>query len=350
MRGRCSPTTIAVVTVGGHLQFGYHTEGANQGEAPGFGNFAQGGNGLFNDYPNRVQLHQAWVTIERAADADCDCWDWGFRADYVYGTDGPNTQAFGALPNDWDNTWDHGFAYGHAIPQLYAEVAYGDLKIKGGHFFTIVGYEVVPATGNFFYSHTLSMNLAEPFTHTGVLAEFAWNEAVTVYGGWSAGWDTAFSSNGGDIFLGGITLQMTEDMSLAYAATGGDFGNGGGQDGYSHSLVLDWQVTDRVQTVLQSDLVSNPTFVQGPGRGDIISFISNTFYTINDCWKVGLRNEWFDHDALADEINVTTLGLNYKPHANVVLRPEVRVDNFHKNFVPTISDSTMFGLDAIVTY
>ena len=39
---------------------------------------------------------------------------------------------------DWDNDWDNGGAYGHALPQAYLEVGYNRLKAKIGHFFTIV--------------------------------------------------------------------------------------------------------------------------------------------------------------------------------------------------------------------
>ena len=63
-----------------------------------------------------------------------------------------------------------------------------------GHFYTIIGYEVVPATGNFFYSHAYTMYYGEPFTHTGALAEFAVNDQWTVYGGWVNGWDQAFNN------------------------------------------------------------------------------------------------------------------------------------------------------------
>ena len=151
------------ITAGGWMQIGYHTEGAN-----GIGT------GLFNNYPNVIQMQEAWLYLEKAIDADrCRAWDWGFRMDYVYGTDGPDTQAFGNSVNAWDIGWDNGNYYGHAIPQLNVQVAYNDLTVTVGHFFTILGYEVVPAPDNFFYSHAFTMYLAEPFTHTGLLAEYA---------------------------------------------------------------------------------------------------------------------------------------------------------------------------------
>ena len=80
------------------------------------------------------------------------------------------------------------------MPQIYGEVAYNDVKVKIGHFYTPIGYEVVQATGNFFYSHSYSHTFGEPFTHTGALAAWAPNEKVTWYSGWVDGWDEGFAT------------------------------------------------------------------------------------------------------------------------------------------------------------
>lgn len=85
----------------------------------------------FNNYANHVQLQQQWLYAEKIADGSCGL-GFGGRIDYLYGTDAPDTQAFGTPNNSWDNGWDNGGAYGNAIPQLYGEVAYGDLSVKLG--------------------------------------------------------------------------------------------------------------------------------------------------------------------------------------------------------------------------
>ncbi len=78
------------------------------------------------------------------------------------------------------------------MPQAYGTVAYDKLSVKVGHFYTPAGYEVVPATGNFFYSHAFTWNFTEPFTHTGALASYAASDELTLMGGWVAGWDSGF--------------------------------------------------------------------------------------------------------------------------------------------------------------
>ena len=129
------------ITFGGWTQFGYTNRST----------------GLFNTHTNNVNLHQQWFYAEKVADGSCGL-DWGFRADVMYGVDAADTQAFGNNPGRWDyeNGFDYGI-YGWALPQLYAELAEGDWSVKIGHFYTLVGYEVVTAPDNFFYSHSFTM-------------------------------------------------------------------------------------------------------------------------------------------------------------------------------------------------
>src|SRR4029079_7448140 len=142
-------------------------------------------------------------------------WACGYRFDLVYGVDAQKTQAFGnsgfPSPQGYDNSWDNG-AYGWALPQAYAQFVKGDWDIKVGHFFTPIGYEVIPVTGNFFRSHSYTMFNSEPFTHTGALATYTGYENLTLYGGWALGWDTGFDQlNQGNIAIGGFAYELADD-------------------------------------------------------------------------------------------------------------------------------------------
>lgn len=318
------------IKVGGWFQAGYHSDltplSAARGDAL-----------AFNDVPHAVNLHQYWLYAEKVAESDGSFWDWGFRTDLVYGTDAQKTQAFGQV-GGWDTDWDNG-VYGWAMPQLYAELARGDLSIKAGHFFTLIGYEVVTAPDNFFYSHALAMFNSEPFTHSGMLATYAVSDNLEAYGGWTAGWDTGFESvGGGSSFLGGFSYSLTDDISFTYITSAGDFGGGRG-DAYSHSLVFDVAITERLNYVLQSDLLTI-----GETSRDDVDINQYVFYTLNDCLALGTRVEWWQTDGQSNY--ELTGGLNYRPHANVVIRPEVRWDH-----QPATSfDQTTFGIDAILLY
>ena len=85
------------ITVGGWASLGYHSNNTPRSVA---NNDAL----AFNDHPDRVNLHQSWLYIEKLAMSDGCSWDWGFRADLMYGTDAAKTQGFGG--NGWDTSWD----------------------------------------------------------------------------------------------------------------------------------------------------------------------------------------------------------------------------------------------------
>ena len=318
----CSPWSV-----GGWFQTGYHTENT----------------GLFNSRPDDFQLHQAWMYAERAITAECGV-DWGFRADFMYGTDSQDTQAFGNEPNaagdlGWDNEWDNGNDYGFALPQLYAEFGNTDFSVKVGHFYTIIGWEVVTAPDNFFYSHAITMYNSEPFTHTGILATKSVGDNATVWAGWTLGWDTGFDQFGdGSNFLGGVSYAFSDSVTGIYATTIGDFG-ARGSDGYMHSFILDVAVTDNLQYIFQNDVLR----VDSTGE-DIFDINQYFIYSINDCLAVGQRIEWWKLDGTS--FYEATTGVNIRPHANVILRPEIRTD-----WVPALDVSqTGFGIDAIFTF
>ncbi len=329
------------IDVGGWTQFGYH-------DSP-----TPLATGSFNNVPKELNLHQQWFYLGREADGSNGL-DFGFRADFVYGTDAQKTQSFNnpgaTVPKGgtFDAGFDHG-VYGWAIPQLYVEVAKGDLAVKIGHFFTIAGYEVIPATGNFFYSHSLAMFNAEPFTHTGVLATYTGYENMTLFSGWSVGWDTGFDQfNGGgpshgNNLIGGFSADLHDWVTMTYVNTYGDLGaiSTTGDEDHSHSLVFDVTLTDNLNYVWQTDYLSIDEAV---GVRETVGINQYLFYAYNDIVTFGNRIEWLRVDGLSNY--EFTSGVNIQLLDNLVLRPEAR-----KDWVPATGfDQDMFGADMILTY
>jgi len=343
------------ITYAGWMQMGYHTD--NTGLSRARGDLLD-----TNDVPDDVNLQQLWFYTEKATEADACSADWGYRFDMLYGTDAQKTQAFGNTgagtaggPEGWDNGWDHG-VYGWAMPQAYLEVAFGDWKVKGGHFYTPLGYEVFPATGNFFYSHALTFFNSEPFTHTGMLGTYSGLEGYTIYTGWTLGWDTGFDQfENGNNFVGGFTRTFSEDLSFTYLCTVGDLGfRSGDEFGYSHSMVGIATLSEKTQYVIQSDLVAaDGLFGDDDTDNFDVGVNQYLFYTINDCYKLGGRFEWWKTDQLGESTSFfeITGGINYRPHANVVIRPEIRYDFVaDEDVVDEDYDRDIFGVDAIFTF
>jgi len=309
-------------TIGGWFQAGYHSES----------------NDLFNNRPDSFNLHQAYFFAEKVAQPTDGGLGFGFRVDGVYGIDGPDTQSFGNNPGVFDNggNFSRGATFGWAIPQLYGEVAGENWSVKIGHFYTLVGYEVVTAPDNFFYSHAITQYNSEPFTHSGAIGTFNVSDDTTIYAGWTAGWDTGFDQFGnGSNFLGGFSTALSDRSTLTYITTIGDFG-ARGSDGYGHSVVVDTAVTDRLNYVFQSDLLR----VESTGE-DNVGINQYWIYSINERLGLGLRAEWWKGDSLtgyaphggvlpagggSHSYYDVTVGLNIKPTQNLIVRPEYRYD------------------------
>jgi hypothetical protein len=332
----------SAVDVGGWTQWGYTSETT----------------GLFNSNPDRINNNQSWIYLEKVADGS-DGFDLGGRVDFMYGTDSGDTQAFGNDPGNWDfmNGWDRGAGYGFAMPQLYAEVAAGDLSVKLGHFYTLLGYEVVTAPDNFFYSHAFTMYNSEAFTHTGALASYAVGDNTTIYAGWTAGWDTGFDQfGGGSSFLGGFSTGLGDNVTFTYITTFGDFGAIG--EGYSHSIVIDFALSDNLNYVFQSDVLNtnqgNGIFDPMGTTFDTIGINQYLFYTINDEVAVGGRMEWWK--AASHSVYQMTAGVNFKPTPNLIIRPEIRYqwspyfDQFQVANDNYSLGEAIFGIDAILTF
>ena len=192
-----------------------------------------------------------------------------------------------------------------------------------------------------------------------MLAEWAANDRLTFYGGWTTGWDGGWENlNDASTFLGGISMSLSERASIIWAVNFGDFGGPAAGDVYMNSIVFEYQVTDRFTYILQHDLGA----VSGVGATPSQWYGINQYfqYELNDCWAAGMRVEWFrddDGERIGDAGNYygLTWGLNYRPHANIVFRPELRYDWYadgtgHPFNNGQDSDQLSGGFDMIFTF
>jgi hypothetical protein len=336
----------SAVSIGGWIDQGITVNG----ERP-FDRF--NGPVTFNDRDGEYQLNQLWMYAERVVDTRGYGWDVGGRVDLVYGTDRRFTQALG-LEDDWNSER----FYGLALPQAYLDVGVNNLTVRMGHYYTIVGYEVVAAPDNFFYSHSYTMQYGEPFTHTGLLASYAPTDGLTISAGFDRGWDNWEDNNNHLSFLGGISGASPDGQSsLAFAVTADKYDDAGQNTRNMYSVVFTHRFTSQFTYVLQHDYgIDNNGTVRIPGtnlRGDAEWYGVNQYflYAINACWGLGLRFEWFRDDAgtrvggigapngwtlgpdipndqigWAGDFYALTFGINWKPTEHITVRPEGRWD------------------------
>ena len=316
---------------------------------------------------------QLWLYGEKKVNTKDSVFDWGFRTDFLFGMDGPKTQAFG--DQSWDFDWDSSRDYGSALPQAYVELGWNDLSVKAGRFYTPIGYEIIPATGRFFYSHSYTCFYAEPFTHTGMLGTYKMSDKMSASLGWVDGWDNGYANrNGASQVIGGLNWTPGERFTLAWYFTAGRNGNGtyGGANGdlYFNSIVATLKMTEKLTYVFQHDYGYNYD-LPGDTTAEWYGINQYLLYKLNDCWSVGGRFEWFRDDdgarVTGDGLGRTianpgnyyevACGLNYKPHANVTIRPEIRYDTYEGPIVNQrpfdrgqATNQISGGFDVIFTY
>jgi len=216
-------------------------------------------------FPDRsdAMLNQLYLITEKTIDTG-GC-DWGGRADLLYGSDYIFTQATGLeTRGDGSPKWNSDPFYGLALPQAYLELGYNDWSVKLGHFYTPIGYEVVPANGNFFYTHAYTMQYGEPFTHTGGLATYKYNDRTNLVIGFVNGWDNFDRDNDTGAVVGGFTWNNGDRLSISLM--------GIASPNEPRSFLL--QVIDAPELDTNRDMYSL-----------VIS------YQINDCWQYVFQHD-----------------------------------------------------------
>ena len=318
-------------------------------------------------------VQQAWLFAERKAENDGCGFDWGFRADAMFGTDAGLMQSYqggGFIDGDWSLSGD---GYGFAIPQCYLELALNRWTVKLGKFNTIVGYEACEAPNTLFLSHSYLYN-HEPATHTGALGELAWNDNISFFVGATTGNDSSFNNRFDDFgMLAGVNLQLTERLSFSYAMTwarvysdpdrefytlswdwptGADYVSRGdaADSEMLQTFLLEWEMTERLTYAWQCNYGSTSCDLGETPRTkcyEQFGMANYLIYQLNDCWTVGGRFEWFRQNDLAGSSRQHCYELagvaKYQMCKNLAITGEIRYDKIFGN--GDYEDYEMFGAD-----
>ena len=278
----------------------------------------------FADQANRFQLNQFNLFLQRPVISETNKWDFGGRFDFLFGTDAIFTQAFGVPTFDVNsgeplkrNNWDLDLCcastktYGIALPQAYLEahvpIGRNGLNLKAGHFYSPTGFETIPAPDNFFYTRAYSFNAGEPFTHTGLQANYTINNnwsvlgaAVTgsATGGWDGGWNRQLGNWGG-VF--GITWTSNNHAtSLNITGTYGETSVRSNEPWGMYNIVLQQRINPKTQLVLHyvhgfadNVLLNNLKYTNEVKDAQWIGFVTHLYYDLTENVSLGARGEWF---------------------------------------------------------
>jgi putative OmpL-like beta-barrel porin-2 len=312
-----------------------------------------------NDY----RLNQAYVVLDNTLEHE-DRLNIGYRVDFLVGHDAPFFVANGLLSDftgfnrgsglgvDGPKSFREPNRVGIDFPQFYLEAHFpgvitpGGVDVRAGKFYTLMGREVYPGADTDFYSRAYENIYATPFTHTGVLATLHATATLDVIAGVVRGWDVFRDNNDMVSFHGGLVWNAP-DKRYSWT-TAWITGPEQPDDNRDYRSLVSSYLTAKLGPA-DAWVVSAGGHLAYESNGAVDAVTGrkhdakwygttvNIFYTLAPGWRLGTRLEWFrDEDGtrtaqlgrpgLAAHFFDFTLGVTYKPHRSVIIRPELRVD------------------------
>lgn len=370
----------ANITLGGWIDGGY-TVSANGDSAhvPLAGR-------VFDTKNNRVVLDQADFFIDRPVDygkaAQNHTIDIGGHIEIAYGWDLGLVHSSGLFDNPATLGVGTGDYRSRTSPENQFDVlqAYVDfalpvgsgLRVRVGKIVTLLGYEVIAAPQNAFYSHSYMFGYAIPFTNTGVMGEYKLSDDWLLDAGISRGWNqSSKDNNGGPDFLGGVTFTPQESDALKKWKFILNLSEGpqGTHDNSDWWTVLDFQAiytaTDKLTLAVNADYGDAPHAPGVIGAAQWYGVAGYAAYAANDYLTPNLRLEYYGDSkgftlgtGTGESLWEATLNVDIKPFPsdpvgqNLVIRPEVRYDYSNKDYFKsgTRHDQLTFGVDAYFTF
>lgn len=319
---------------------------------------------LMTDKANRPLLNQILLTASKDIDTAAVDWQWGFKAQLMYGSDSRIVHTLGIF--------DRLIHDRNQLAAIEANVAVrvpifsGGLDTKVGLFPTPLGFEVIDPKTNPFYSHSYIFNYGLPFKHVGGMAIAHVSPVLDLYGGVTSGTNTSFGSGGdnndrpGGLFGFGLNLLGGKLTVLALTHLGPEnptrstpFGNSAMR--YFNDVVVTYKATDKLTLTLEGNYAREEGF-----RAEAYGVAGYASYAVSDQWTLNGRAEVFrDNNNFFVSVPVSnrdfvnfqrgdfsrfytasrpttygelTIGATFKPQglpqalSSVMIRPEIRYD------------------------
>lgn len=150
---------------------------------------------LLTDKHDQLLLNQLMLTAQKDLDPKATGYDWGFKAQGFYGSDARYTHFIGLFDDSPDSRYQFDVTEANVLGHLPL-LTNGGIDVKVGLYATPMGAEVIPASGNTFYSHSYIFNFGLPYKHTGILTTTHVSPMVDIYAGVDTGVNTTFGQRG----------------------------------------------------------------------------------------------------------------------------------------------------------
>ena len=375
-----SPTRAPRLRISGWIDSGITFNPASPQDNQNFGRF-------FDDRANEPLLNQLVINFERALAPQPGEFDWGFKLQFMYGSDARYIHSLGLFSDTAATSIVQPDLVEGYLNLHFPIISEAGLDLKLGKFVTLEGVETIDPRANFFYSHTYIFNVGIPFNHTGAMVNFHATKWLDLYSGITRGVNTSIEDNNDSVsFHGGVGLNLLDGKLSVLATTsiGPETPNNNHDQSYFNDIAITAKITDKFTSLTDLNYALNE--VSDAQAFGIAQYFT---YAINSWLTAGIRGEifWDDdgfyvvsfantHDpmrALEGEPTIDprtvgggkttygaiTAGVNIKPPmpkplAGLAIRPEIRYDCSLNDTRPfnNSSDRDQFtaGIDFIVTF
>ncbi len=317
---------------------------------------------VYDQRPNRLELNQAVLYIERTPDeAQTDHVDWGFRISGVYGLDYVYMISKGLFSSQLlhQHNW-----YGFDMPMVYGNiyvpwVAQG-MNLTIGRIISEADIEAQLAPNNPMSSHSLLYGF-DPYTQEGVFSTIKLNKNWTIQAGIANGGDVAiWQKDPGNQATGTVMVQyQSSNGKFSFYGGANQFNNG--EWGYNNMQqyvgTLSYKFNEKVWTswetwyMYQLDAQPGPTAAVSDINGSYPVQVHNngtstpytgyapewaslnyTMFRLSPSTFFTVRNEIFD-DIVGQRTGYNSIysehsiGLTIWPDKLITFRPELRFDH-----------------------
>ena len=209
------------IVLSGYVDTSYTYQFAGAGEYGQVGNVGGGPANVhsnlrqFDTSNNTFNVNAVKIALEKAL-PDKNEWAAGFRIDTIYGSDAKYLadSAFNSTATTTSGSNSSGLALEQALVKFRIPVGNG-LDIYMGKFVTFLGYEVIESPANLNFSRGLLFTNAIPLTHTGIYADYKFNDTFEAKFGIVDGWNNSTSSS-----VGVAGVSTNDSSSFGKAITG----------------------------------------------------------------------------------------------------------------------------------
>jgi Putative beta-barrel porin-2, OmpL-like. bbp2 len=375
-----SPTPAPRFKISGWIDSGITFNPSSPRDNQNFGRF-------FDDRTNEPMLNQLVINFERALAPQPGEFDWGFKLQFMYGSDARFIHSLGLFSDTAATSILQPDLVEAYLNLHFPIITEGGLDLKLGKFVTLEGAETIDPHTNFFYSHTYIFSFGIPFNHTGALATWHATSHLNLVAGLTRGVNTSIDDNNDSVaFDGGIGLDLNESKLVISAAThiGPETPNNNHDQRYLNCITTTWKITDKLTSITDLNFAHDDgADADGYGVAQYFTYAINSWLTAGVRGEIWRDDKGFyvvsfanDHDpmrALEGEPTIdprtvgggkttyaaVTVGVNMKPSmpkpiAGLTIRPELRYDRSLNNTRPfndsNDRDQFTLGVDFILTF